>query len=85
MIGLFRALGSAVIIGAGVKAGGELYTSIRNRFAGDEAAAATPDSVSPIDEILSSEEDADTKETRLKEERTRINKELDKIRRARAT
>ena len=85
MIGLFRALGSAVIVGAGVKAGGELYTSIRRRFTGEEDAQSAAEPVSPIDEILASGADDETLEARLKEERARINKELDRIRKARQT
>ncbi|MDF1566337.1 MAG: hypothetical protein P1V51_25120 [Deltaproteobacteria bacterium] len=82
MFGLFRALGSAVIIGVGVKAGGDLYAAVRRRFVDEEAAGAEEDT-SPVDEILASEDDDETREALLKEERARINKELDRIRRSR--
>lgn len=76
MFGILRALGSAVIIGAGVKAGSDIYAAIRKRF-GPEAIDADA-ARSPIDEILD-DDDIDEREARLKAEKRKIDAELRRI------
>ena len=44
MISVLKALGSAVLVGAGVKAGGDLYQALRHRVSRDDA-GSEPDVV----------------------------------------
>ncbi len=73
---LAKSLGAAVLMGAGVKAGGDLYTQIRNRI-------RSSDPVRPGDPIEELVEDDEAREARLRARKEAIEKELERLRRKR--
>ena len=96
MISVLKALGSAVLVGAGVKAGGDLYQALRQRVprAADwpdpDAVDAevtrrdgTAEADAPAGEAGDREADLEAERDRIDAQRARIDTELERLRRKR--
>lgn len=83
MIKLLRTIGAAVVLGLGARAGSELYDTLRKhtRRKNEKCCHEEHPETGAAEASDIEDEDVETKTARLKAERQRINRELERLRR----